>query len=756
MRRLVLVVTLCLGSPAMCSIIPQPREMTPGTGGFTLAAHTPLLVESGEPVLRRAMPVAVEMMAAITGDRATLGEADAPRDGAVFLGRLAGQENAEEYTLEVTTTRVVLRAGGPTGLIHGLASLRQLAGTGNEVPAVVIADGPRFPWRGVMLDCCRHYMSVEFIEDVLDLMALYKLNRFHWHLTEDQAWRLAIDRYPRLTEVGAWRTEPDGSTHGGFYTQDDARRHRGVRGRPRRHGRPRDRAAGALARGDRGVPAAVVHRQDTAGAMLVGRLRGRLLRGQRGGLHVPDRRARGGACHLPRRGRSTSAATRCPRTAGARARSARHASQRRVSPTRPRCRAGSCGASAPGSPRATGAWWAGTRSSRAVRCPDGAVVQSWRGLEGAVAAARAGHDVVVSPTSHCYLDYDLGVTDLARAYSFEPVPVELSTEEARHVLGGEMNLWTEYAPQDLAMGRLLPRLLALSEALWSPAPPLAAAAGPKVGDPALIGRDFTEFWGRVQGQYALLDALGAPRGHEARPLTLSADWEPQLGAWQVSGAVSAVVPAGPAVIRWRRAKVRRRRTTPRSTHPRWCHRWSAVGAALRRRRALRRSGDHRTDAQPRPRTAGHRRAGTEREVHAARDLPGHRRRPRQPRLPRRHLAGVGRRRGVVAVLDLGEVVPVQTIRARFLQNANSWIWVPLEVAFAVSTTGESYREIGRDACRVSDLEQARVTQDFVASADTGTTARFVKITITPRAVCPGWHPGVGRPAWVFWGQAMVD
>ncbi len=110
---------------------------------------------------------------------------------------------------------------------------------------------------------------------------------------------------------------------------------------------------------------------------------------------------------------------------------------------------------------------------------------------------------------------------------------------------------------------------------------------------------------------------------------------------------------------------------------------------------------------------------------------------------------------VVAVVDLGEVVPVRECRARFLQNANSWIWVPLEVTFAVSTDGDAYMEIGRDACRVSDKEQATVTQDFVVAAKAGTTARFVKVTITPRAVCPGWHPGVGRPAWVFWGQVVA-
>ena len=175
---------------------------------------------------------------------------------------------------------------GRRGLIHGLASLRQLAGTGREVPAVTIADGPRFPWRGVMLDCCRHYMSVEFIEDVLDLMALYKLNRFHWHLTEDQAWRLAIDRYPRLDRGRrlahrARRQHARRLLHAGGRAA-----HRGLRGRPRHHGGPRDRAAGPLARGDRGVSRAVVHRRGAAGALLVGRLRGRLLRGQRRGLHA--------------------------------------------------------------------------------------------------------------------------------------------------------------------------------------------------------------------------------------------------------------------------------------------------------------------------------------------------------------------------------------------------------------------------------------------------------------------------------------
>jgi hexosaminidase len=300
-------------------------------------------------------------------------------------------------------------------------------------------------------------------------------------------------------------------------------------------------------------------------------------------------------------------------------------------------------------------------------------------------------------------------------------------------------------------------LLALSEVLWSPAPPLAAAAGPQVGDPAVIGRDFTEFWGRVQEQYALLDALGARPGHEARPVTLTADWEPGLGAWQVGSAVNAVVPAGAAVIRWREGE-----GAP-----------TAADATLDASAVV--AGGGRVSARlfiddvPYGETAAMeltRTLALERDV-SVEPAPSAKYAPRVTYpLTDGTLGRLDHRDGtwlawegvsaVVAVVDLGDVVSVRSVRARFLQNANSWIWVPLEVAFAVSTTGDSYREIGRDECRVPALEQVRVTQDFVASADSGTMARFVKVTITPRAVCPDWHPGVGRPAWVFWGQAIVE
>jgi len=460
------------------AIVPQPREIVRAAGEFRLRPGASLLFESGATELQAARPYLAATLARFCPGL-TVGDAPSPREGAIFSGRLPGAP-AADYTLDVSPGRVELRAGGAAGLIHGLATLRQLLPTAAEapgaappdsgwaLPAVRVADGPRFPWRGVLLDCCRHFMPVPLIEDLLDLMALYKLDRLHWHLTEDQAWRLEIRSRPRLTEVGAWRTEADGTRHGGFYTQAEARHvvayaaARGIAVMPEIELPGHCRAALAAypelsCRGEAlPVPAhwgvfadvycagneAVFAFLDEVIAEVVAIFPAAEL--HIGGDEVPRDRWR-----------------ECPRC------QARLASEGLTDLD------------------ALQAWFvrrvAGRLAERGRRVvgwdeilaggplPPGAIVQSWRGFDGAVAAARAGHEVVVSPTSHCYLDYDVAVTDLARCYAFEPVPSGLAPDEARRVLGGEMNLWTEFVPPEAVPGRLLPRLLALSEALWSPA-----------------------------------------------------------------------------------------------------------------------------------------------------------------------------------------------------------------------------------------------------------------------------------------------
>ena len=131
-----------------------------------------------------------------------------------------------------------------------------------------------------------------------------------------------------------------------------------------------------------------------------------------------------------------------------------------------------------------------------------ATVQSWRGEEGGIAAAKSGHDAIMSPTSHCYFDYGLDATDLKDVYHYEPIPAELTEDEAKHILGGECNMWSERAPQELIDSKVFPRILAMSEVLWSSSE-----------------KDYDNFYSRVQKHYPKLDALGVTYGFESVPIT---------------------------------------------------------------------------------------------------------------------------------------------------------------------------------------------------------------------------------------------
>lgn len=134
----------------------------------------------------------------------------------------------EEYELNIDEHTIEINATFPAGIMRGIQTLRQLFPTDFEkekntifIPSLKIHDSPRFPWRGMLLDCSRHFMEKEFVMRYIDLLALHKMNTLHWHITDDQGWRIEIEKYPKLTEVGAWRTEKDGTRYGGFYSKKD-------------------------------------------------------------------------------------------------------------------------------------------------------------------------------------------------------------------------------------------------------------------------------------------------------------------------------------------------------------------------------------------------------------------------------------------------------------------------------------------------------------------------------------------------------
>ena len=203
------------------------------------------------------------------------------------------------------TPIIHITAATPAGLFYGGQTLRQLlpaavyakteqAGVKWQVPCCRIEDQPRFPWRGLLLDECRHFFGKEFVKHYIDLLAAHKLNTLHWHLTDDQGWRIEIKKYPKLTEIGSWRdqTEGDGKRYGGFYTQDEIREI--VAYAARRHVTivPEIEMPGHSLGGPHGLSAVLLHGRAVQGPHRLGRGRGCLLRRQRCHVRLPGRRAR--------------------------------------------------------------------------------------------------------------------------------------------------------------------------------------------------------------------------------------------------------------------------------------------------------------------------------------------------------------------------------------------------------------------------------------------------------------------------------
>jgi hexosaminidase len=371
------------------------------------------------------------------------------------------------------------------------------------VNAVSISDQPRFGWRGVHLDCCRHFMPLEFVFKLLDLMALHKLNTFHWHLTEDQGWRLEIKKYPKLTEVGAWRAQTiighgyqenpnfDGKPHGGFYTQDQAR---------------------AVVKYAAALHITVVpeielpgHAQAAIAAYPeLGNTGTQLQVGERWGIieHVfnpeestlkfledvfsevleifPSTYIHVGGDECPKNEWKASA------VAQARMQElGLHDEEELQSYFIRRMDAFLT---------ARGRKLIGWDEILEGGLSPNATVHSWRGEEGGIEAARQGHDVVMAPQSHVYFDHYQsadqsqeplaigGFTPLEKVYGYEPIPAELSVQEAKHVLGSQAQMWTEYVPNSShAEYMLFPRLCALCEVLWTPT----------------NRKDFAGFWSRL-------------------------------------------------------------------------------------------------------------------------------------------------------------------------------------------------------------------------------------------------------------------
>ena len=423
----------------------------------------------------------------------------------------------EAYSISIKRRAAYVRASSFNGFFYAIQTLKQMlpvsiygskpdASARWYLPCCEIKDAPRFGYRGLMLDCCRHFFSVDEVKKVLDIMSVYKLNRLHWHLSEDQGWRIEIEKYPLLTEVGAFRDgtmvggdwdSNDGIRYGGYYTKEQIRgviayaAERGITIIPEIDLPGHMQAALASypelgCKGSQPQPYKVWTRWGVSRQVLnVGREETMIfledVLGEVADL-FPSEYIHIGGDECPRDEWKTDPDCQAKIVelglvsddkASAEARL-----QNYVTARMQKFLAGK------------GKKIIGWDEILEGELAEGATVMSWRGTAGGVKAASMGYDVIMSPTTYCYLDYVQGPDyekepfsishqwseskkeiknplTLERVYGYEPL-AEITEEAHKHILGVQGNLWTEYigTPEHLEF-MLFPRVMALSEIQWS-------------------------------------------------------------------------------------------------------------------------------------------------------------------------------------------------------------------------------------------------------------------------------------------------
>lgn len=518
MTTLAMTFAGCKGSkntqPNTYAIIPAPVSLTEMKGFFEFTVKSRIIATPLNSQTELAAGFIAGMINQATGWSIKPEEGTEAVSGSLFLQIDSSVRSKEGYTLSVSPKKIILKAATPAGLFYGVQTIRQLlppeteSGTIAEnislsVPVCEIRDEPRFPYRGMHLDVCRHFFPIESVKRYIDMLALHKMNSFHWHLTDDQGWRIEIRKYPKLTETGAFRKETivgharnkpqvfDGKPYGGFYTQEEIREVVAYASERFITVIPEIEMPGhALA-----LLAAYPELSCTGGPFEVftgwGIVDDIFCAGKEETFALLEdvltevsELFPGEYIHIGGDEAPKSRWEKCPDC------------QKRMKEEGLKDELELQSyfiARIEKFLLSKGRKIIGWDEILEGGLAPGATVMSWRGTEGGIKAARQKHNVIMTPTQYAYLDYYQkepegeplsigGYVPLEKVYSFDPVPSELTAEEGKYILGFQGNLWTEYiADQEHLEYMAFPRAFAIAETGWSP----------------MLKKDFEDFLARL-------------------------------------------------------------------------------------------------------------------------------------------------------------------------------------------------------------------------------------------------------------------
>ncbi len=675
----------------------------------------------------------------------------------------------EGYELTIKSSGIQILAQDEPGLFYAIQTLRQLLPisvensdasiSGHAIPATLIKDYPRFGWRGMHLDVSRHFFPAEFIKQYIDMIALHKMNTFHWHLTDDNGWRLEIKKYPKLTEICAWRVdrehedwrkwspiEPgEKATYGGFYTQDEVR----------------DIVAYAAERQITVVPEIEMpgHSSELFAAYPELSCRGERLDVRPGGYWpnkdilcagnddvftllegVIDEVVEMFPAKYIHIGGDEATKTyweECPKCQ-ARIKDEGLANEHELQ-----------------------SWFIQkmekyvlAKGKRIIGwneilegglAPE-ATVMSWQGESGGIKAAKAGHDVIMTPYSHVYFDYYQGDSQtepqaiggylpLKTVYGYEPVPEELTEDEEKFVLGSQANLWTEFVKTTShAEYMVLPRMTALSEVIWSDKD----------------SKDWLDFRNRLNYLLPRFEAL---------------DWNYSRGSFVVeilpgrtenskNIRVDLISEQIDMQLRYTMDGSDPTAESPLYEEPLSLNEDALVRASIfdgdtRAGRIIQRgfAFHHALDAKgvyKMPYSRWYKAGGDQGLLDGILGSENHK---------------DGTWQGfqvddLELTIDLGEERTIFKTEMNFLQSTNSWIFMPEYIEVSLSRDGENWEVVDRVDNEVNEKDENIGIHRLSAGFPSQKT-RYVKVLAKNRGICPDWHQGAGDKAWIMCDEVIV-
>lgn len=751
------------GQTADFNIIPRPQQVNVSNDApFTLSTKTVISLGTNSQDMKRNANMLASYIEQATGIRPTVGKS---KNGtAIVLTIDKTIANAEGYKLDADAKQIRIAGASAAGVFYGIQTLRKSLPLVNgkaskvSIPAVHITDAPRFAYRGTHLDVSRHFVTADSVRQFIDMLALHNINRFHWHLTDDQGWRIEIKKYPLLTQIGSKRAQTvighnsgkyDGKPYSGFYTQKQIRdivkyaadRYITIVSEIDLPGHMQAALAAYPDMGCTGGPYEVWQKWGVSDNVLCA--------GNDKTLTFIDNVLKEITQLFPSKYIHVGG-DECPKTQWQKCPKC----QARIKALNLEAKDGHSAEErlqsyiithASNYLKSLGRNTIGWDEILEGGLAEGATVMSWRGESGGIAAAKQHHDVVMTPNSYLYFDYYQsldkaneplaigGYLPLETVYSYEPMPKELTADEARHIIGVQANIWTEYMPTFKQMQYMaLPRLAALSEVQWS--------------QPAL--KDYTNFTNRLTKFTHLYDRLGYNYAKHLYNVAIHVDSD---NKWRE--ILIHMTTAGNAEIRY----------TLDGTEP-TANSTLYTGAIVLQKSAKIRAAAFRD---------GKRSSVTSQDIsfNKATACPVELLQPTHKNYTYKGGAtltdgllgdkgfGTGRWLGfsgndLEAVIDLKQNTDVSSVSLNTCVDKGSWIFDARNIEVSVSADGKSFTKVASKS--LPALEEQ--TPDNIYTYELTfpqTTTRYVKVTATSEHNIPEWHGGKGKPAFLFVDEISV-